>query len=50
VEFELHFLEPVGYVLAIDAADEDFPTVGMVGRGIFGTVCGIERYGFGAVD
>jgi len=50
MEFELHFLEPVGYVLAIDAADEDFPTVSMVGRGIFWTVCGIERRGLGAVD
>jgi hypothetical protein len=50
VEFELHFLEPGGYVLAINAADENFPAMGMVGRGIFGTVCRIERYGFGAVD
>jgi hypothetical protein len=50
VEFELHFLEPVGYVLAINATDEDFPTVGMVGRGIFWAVCRIERRSFGAVD
>jgi hypothetical protein len=50
VEFELYFLEPVGYIRAIDAADEDFPAVCMVGRGVFGTTCWVERRGFRAVD
>jgi hypothetical protein len=50
MEFELDFLEPVGYIRAINTADEDFPTMCVVGRGIFGAVCGVKGYGFRADD
>jgi hypothetical protein len=50
MEFELYFLEPVGYIGAVDTANKDFPTVCMVGGGILGTVCGTKRRGFRAND
>ena len=46
MEFKLHFLEPGGYISAINTTDKDFPTMCMVGGGVFGTVRGVKRCGF----
>lgn len=50
VQFELYSLEPVGYIGAIDTTHKDFPTVCMVGRGVFRTVGGVKWCGFRADD
>lgn len=50
MELELDFAEPVGYVFAVDAFDEDAPLVGVVGGGVGGFVLGVEGVRFAAED
>jgi hypothetical protein len=50
VELELHFTEPVGYVFAVDAFDEDAPLVGVVGGSVGRFVVGVEGVRFAAED
>jgi hypothetical protein len=50
MKLELHFLEPVGYILIVDTAYEDFPGMSMVNWGISGSVDRIEGHRFSAVD
>lgn len=50
MELELHFAQPVGYVFALDALDEDAPLVGVVWGSVGGFVIGVEGDGFAAED
>jgi hypothetical protein len=50
VKLELHFLQPVRYILIIDTAYEDFPGMSMVSWSISGSVDRIERHRFSAID
>lgn len=46
----MDFAEPVGYVFAVDALDEDAPLVGVVGGCVGGSVFGVEGVRFAAED
>ena len=50
VELELHFLEPVRDVFAVDAAHVDGPLVRVFGADVGGAVEGIEGFSDGAVN
>ena len=50
MQLELYFFEPVGYVVVVDAPDEDGPLVGVFGADAWGAVVGVEGFGDGAVD
>lgn len=50
MQLELHLLQPVGYVLVVNAADEDGPLVRVLGAYARGAVVGVEGLGDGAVD
>lgn len=50
MQLELHLFQPVGYVLVVDAADEDGPLVRVLGADARGAVVGVEGLGDGAVD
>ena len=50
MQLELDFAKPVGYVLAVDALDEDAPLVSVIGGCIGGVVFGVEGMGFTTED
>ena len=50
MQLELYFLEPVGYVGVVNAADVDGPFVRVVGVGGGFAVGGVDGFGDGAVD
>lgn len=50
VQLELHFAEPVGDVLAVDATDIDGPSVGVVGVEVGRSVSGVEGSSYATKD
>ena len=50
MQLELHLLQPVRYVLVVDAPHEDGPLVRVFGADAGRAVAGIEGFSDGAVD
>ena len=50
MEFELHLLEPVGYVFVVYPFYVDGPGVCVIGMDVGGPVGGFDGFGFRSVD